>query len=75
MADAGAAVVIPDAELSGERLASEVAVLLGDRVRLAAMARASRSLARPEAAREVADELLQAAGVSAADVSGVAASR
>jgi UDP-N-acetylglucosamine--N-acetylmuramyl-(pentapeptide) pyrophosphoryl-undecaprenol N-acetylglucosamine transferase len=73
MADAGAAIVIPDGELSGARLAGEVAALLGDRVGLAAMARASRGLARPEAAREVADELLQAAGVSVAAMSGAAA--
>ncbi len=62
MAQAGAAVAIADSELSGARLAREVAALLGDRPRLAAMARASRNLARPDAAREVADELLQAAG-------------
>jgi len=62
MAAAGAAVVIADSELSGARLAREVATLLGDRSRLAAMARASHGLARPNAAREVADELLQAAG-------------
>jgi UDP-N-acetylglucosamine--N-acetylmuramyl-(pentapeptide) pyrophosphoryl-undecaprenol N-acetylglucosamine transferase len=62
MAQAGAAVAIADSELSGARLAREVAALLGDRPRLAAMARASRNLARPDAAREVADELLHAAG-------------
>jgi UDP-N-acetylglucosamine--N-acetylmuramyl-(pentapeptide) pyrophosphoryl-undecaprenol N-acetylglucosamine transferase len=62
MRDAGAAVVIPDTELSGPRLAQEVGLLLGDRGRLAAMARASASLARPRAAREVAAELLAAAG-------------
>ena len=62
MAEAGAAVAIPDGELSGARLAREVVALLADRSRLQAMARASRGLARPDAAREVADELLQAAG-------------
>jgi len=62
MADAGAAVVIPDGELSAERLTGEVAELLADRPRRAAMARASSALARPEAAREVAGELLRAAG-------------
>jgi UDP-N-acetylglucosamine--N-acetylmuramyl-(pentapeptide) pyrophosphoryl-undecaprenol N-acetylglucosamine transferase len=66
--------MMSDAELDGERLASEVAALLGDRPRLAAMARASRGRARPEAAREIADELLQAAGVPAADPSGGVAS-
>ena len=37
------------------------AALLADRARLAAMAAASRGLARPQAAREVAAELLEAA--------------
>jgi UDP-N-acetylglucosamine--N-acetylmuramyl-(pentapeptide) pyrophosphoryl-undecaprenol N-acetylglucosamine transferase len=62
MAEAGAAVVLPDAELTPERLAHEVAALLGDRSRLDAMARASAALARPAAAQDVADELLAAAG-------------
>ncbi len=61
MADAGAAVVIADDELDGRRLAHEVAGLLSDRSALAAMAAASRSLARPDAAAAVAHELLQAA--------------
>lgn len=61
MAAAGAAVVIGDSELSAARLRTEVAVLLGDRERLVAMGSASRSLARPDAAREVASELLEAA--------------
>jgi UDP-N-acetylglucosamine--N-acetylmuramyl-(pentapeptide) pyrophosphoryl-undecaprenol N-acetylglucosamine transferase len=61
MVQAGAAVLIPDAELTAPRLQAEVAGLLGDRERLAAMAAAARSLARPEAAREVAGELLEAA--------------
>jgi UDP-N-acetylglucosamine--N-acetylmuramyl-(pentapeptide) pyrophosphoryl-undecaprenol N-acetylglucosamine transferase len=58
MADAGAAVVVPDAELTPQRLAHEVAELLADRGRLAAMARASAALARPDAAREIASEVL-----------------
>jgi UDP-N-acetylglucosamine--N-acetylmuramyl-(pentapeptide) pyrophosphoryl-undecaprenol N-acetylglucosamine transferase len=62
MYDAGAAITIPDAELTGPRLAREVAALLSDPRRLAAMASASRSLARPQAASEVAHELLAAAG-------------
>jgi UDP-N-acetylglucosamine--N-acetylmuramyl-(pentapeptide) pyrophosphoryl-undecaprenol N-acetylglucosamine transferase len=61
MADAGAAIVIPDGELSGPRMVKEVAALLGDRARLTEMAAASRRLARPDAAREVARELLAAA--------------
>lgn len=61
MSQAGAAVVIPDGELTAARLARQVAELLADRTALAAMAAASRSLARPQAAREVAAELLEAA--------------
>jgi UDP-N-acetylglucosamine--N-acetylmuramyl-(pentapeptide) pyrophosphoryl-undecaprenol N-acetylglucosamine transferase len=56
---AGAAVLIPDAELTGPRLAQEVGRLLVDRARLAAMARASAALARPRAAEEIAAEVLR----------------
>jgi UDP-N-acetylglucosamine--N-acetylmuramyl-(pentapeptide) pyrophosphoryl-undecaprenol N-acetylglucosamine transferase len=62
MTAAGAAVALPDKELSSARLAREVAALLADTTHLAAMASASRRLARPDAAREVALELLEAAG-------------
>ena len=61
MERAGAAVVIPDSELTGARLANEVGRLLADRGRLAAMARASAAVARPDAARDIAHELLAAA--------------
>ncbi len=61
MAAAGAAVVVPDAELSADRLGQEVGALLGDPSRLAAMAAASAALARPQAAQDVADEVLAAA--------------
>jgi UDP-N-acetylglucosamine--N-acetylmuramyl-(pentapeptide) pyrophosphoryl-undecaprenol N-acetylglucosamine transferase len=62
MVDAGAAVAIADEELTAPRLATEVATLLADRHRLAAMGAAASELARPDAARAVAGELLQAAG-------------
>jgi UDP-N-acetylglucosamine--N-acetylmuramyl-(pentapeptide) pyrophosphoryl-undecaprenol N-acetylglucosamine transferase len=58
---AGAAVVITDEKLSPERLAHEVRTLLDDQPRLEAMARAAMALARPDAAREVAEEVLAAA--------------
>jgi UDP-N-acetylglucosamine--N-acetylmuramyl-(pentapeptide) pyrophosphoryl-undecaprenol N-acetylglucosamine transferase len=61
MAEAGAAVVIGDGELTGARLGGEVAGLLADERRLDAMAAAARSLARPRAAADVAAELLGAA--------------
>jgi UDP-N-acetylglucosamine--N-acetylmuramyl-(pentapeptide) pyrophosphoryl-undecaprenol N-acetylglucosamine transferase len=62
MAQAGAAIVIDDAQLSAARLAREVAQLLGNPTRLASMAAASRRLARPNAASDIAAELLEAAG-------------
>jgi UDP-N-acetylglucosamine--N-acetylmuramyl-(pentapeptide) pyrophosphoryl-undecaprenol N-acetylglucosamine transferase len=62
MADAGAAVIVADAELDSARLAQETGALLADRGRLASMARASADLARPDAAQDVAAELLEAAG-------------
>jgi UDP-N-acetylglucosamine--N-acetylmuramyl-(pentapeptide) pyrophosphoryl-undecaprenol N-acetylglucosamine transferase len=61
MENADAAVVISDGELDGARLAKEVATLLADEGRLAKMARASKGLARPDAAKEIAGELLEAA--------------
>ena len=61
MSEGGAAVTIPDGALSAARLLEETTALLEDRPRLAAMASAARGLARPEAASEVARELLQAA--------------
>jgi UDP-N-acetylglucosamine--N-acetylmuramyl-(pentapeptide) pyrophosphoryl-undecaprenol N-acetylglucosamine transferase len=61
MEQAGAAIVVPDGELTAARLAEEVGALLAHPDRLAAMARASAGLARPDAAREIAGELLAAA--------------
>jgi UDP-N-acetylglucosamine--N-acetylmuramyl-(pentapeptide) pyrophosphoryl-undecaprenol N-acetylglucosamine transferase len=57
----GAAVVVPDAELDADRLAAEVAVIVGEPARLAEMSVASRRLARPDAARAIADQVLEAA--------------
>jgi UDP-N-acetylglucosamine--N-acetylmuramyl-(pentapeptide) pyrophosphoryl-undecaprenol N-acetylglucosamine transferase len=59
MERAGAAVVIPDAELDGPRLAREVGGLLGAPQRMAAMANAAREVAKPDAAERVADEVLR----------------
>jgi len=61
MAQAGAAVVVPDAELTPARLADKVAALLGDPARLEAMGQASATLARPDAAQRIAAEVLAAA--------------
>jgi UDP-N-acetylglucosamine--N-acetylmuramyl-(pentapeptide) pyrophosphoryl-undecaprenol N-acetylglucosamine transferase len=59
----GAATVLADAELEPERLAREVGALLGDRPRLERMAADSRALARPDAARRIAAEVLEAASL------------
>jgi UDP-N-acetylglucosamine:LPS N-acetylglucosamine transferase len=59
LARAGAAVVVADGELDGERLARELEKLLYDGERLARMAEAGRALARPRAADQVA-ELVEA---------------
>jgi len=62
MAEAGAALAIPDAELSPASLAGEVGELLRDSARLATMAAASARLAKPDAAERIAAEVLAAAG-------------
>jgi UDP-N-acetylglucosamine--N-acetylmuramyl-(pentapeptide) pyrophosphoryl-undecaprenol N-acetylglucosamine transferase len=62
MAEAGAAEVIADAELSARRLAETVGGLFGEESRLDAMSAASARLAKPDAARRIADEVLAAAG-------------
>ncbi|HWM64903.1 MAG TPA: glycosyltransferase [Solirubrobacterales bacterium] len=61
MAEAGAAAVLPDAELDPQRLLAEVTAVLGDETRLVEMARASAAVAKPDAARRIADEILEAA--------------
>ncbi|BAS27707.1 UDP-N-acetylglucosamine--N-acetylmuramyl-(pentapeptide pyrophosphoryl-undecaprenol N-acetylglucosamine transferase [Limnochorda pilosa] len=62
LARAGAARVLPQAELSGERLARELTSLLNDAGRLQEMRRASRRLGRPEAARTLAELVRDLAG-------------
>lgn len=58
MADAGAAVVVPDAELGAARLSREIGALLAEPGRLERMAAAARGLARPDAARRIADGVI-----------------
>jgi UDP-N-acetylglucosamine:LPS N-acetylglucosamine transferase len=54
LVDAGAAVLVADAELDGARLVAEVDGLLADPDRHAAMAAAARTWARPDAAAAIA---------------------
>ncbi len=58
LAEAGAAVVLPDADCSGERLRELVGALLADRRRLEGMAEAARAVGRPDAADVVAEQAL-----------------
>ena len=62
MAQNGAATVLPDAELTPERLRAEVDALVADEPRRREMATAAARLARPDAARAIAREVLEAAG-------------
>jgi UDP-N-acetylglucosamine--N-acetylmuramyl-(pentapeptide) pyrophosphoryl-undecaprenol N-acetylglucosamine transferase len=58
---AGAAVLVPDAELDAARLGTVLDELLGDRDRLAAMSTAAHGLAHPDATARFAD-LVEEAG-------------
>jgi UDP-N-acetylglucosamine--N-acetylmuramyl-(pentapeptide) pyrophosphoryl-undecaprenol N-acetylglucosamine transferase len=57
----GAAVMIAEHELDAERLAGELSRLCEGRGRLLAMAERARALARPDAARQLADACVQLA--------------
>jgi UDP-N-acetylglucosamine--N-acetylmuramyl-(pentapeptide) pyrophosphoryl-undecaprenol N-acetylglucosamine transferase len=61
-ATGGAALLLPQAEATGERLAKEIAQLLADAPRRQAMAAAMLALARPRAAAAIADRLQELAG-------------
>jgi UDP-N-acetylglucosamine--N-acetylmuramyl-(pentapeptide) pyrophosphoryl-undecaprenol N-acetylglucosamine transferase len=58
----GAAEVIEQKGLTGERLAERIVALAADRQKRRQMAAAARRLARPHAAREIVDALLQLTG-------------
>jgi UDP-N-acetylglucosamine--N-acetylmuramyl-(pentapeptide) pyrophosphoryl-undecaprenol N-acetylglucosamine transferase len=62
IARAGGGDVIEERELTGERLADAIVQLSADSERLAAMARAIRTFARPDAAARIADRVWELAG-------------
>ncbi len=66
----GAAVLLPEPQLSVERLAAELLRLGSDRAALQRMAASARALARPRAALDLADATLAAAGVTGAEAQG-----
>ncbi|MHB8926952.1 MAG: undecaprenyldiphospho-muramoylpentapeptide beta-N-acetylglucosaminyltransferase [Bacillota bacterium] len=57
LASRGAAVLVPDASLTGKVLVGEVRTLLDDPDRLAAMVKAAREMGRPSAAAEIGREI------------------
>ncbi len=61
MERAGAAEIVEDDALDPAELLAKVKGILGDRARLEKMASAARGLARPHAARTIADQVLEAA--------------
>ena len=60
--EAGAAVIIRESQLDAERLTAEVVGLLNDRARLERMSDAARKAGRPDAAKDMAREVLALGG-------------
>jgi UDP-N-acetylglucosamine--N-acetylmuramyl-(pentapeptide) pyrophosphoryl-undecaprenol N-acetylglucosamine transferase len=58
----GAASMVEQRELTGERLAAEIVALAGDAARRARMSEQGRRMARPDAARVIVDKVLELAG-------------
>jgi UDP-N-acetylglucosamine--N-acetylmuramyl-(pentapeptide) pyrophosphoryl-undecaprenol N-acetylglucosamine transferase len=67
LADAKAAILIPQAEATPELIASHIIALLNDHARRARMSEAARALAPMNAAEKIADALLNLAGPSGND--------
>jgi UDP-N-acetylglucosamine--N-acetylmuramyl-(pentapeptide) pyrophosphoryl-undecaprenol N-acetylglucosamine transferase len=63
LAAGGAAQLLPQAELSTERLVREVVALLGDPAGLTKMSQAARGFAHPDAAANIASLAARVAGI------------
>lgn len=70
LVERGAAVMLPERELSAQRLADELLRLGSDRASLLQMAERARSLARPSSADDVAEICLAVAGLPGSLVAG-----
>ncbi len=64
LAEANAARLLPQSELSADRLVTEIATMLRNRARLAEVAEAARRFAHPDAAAEIAALAARVAGIS-----------
>jgi UDP-N-acetylglucosamine--N-acetylmuramyl-(pentapeptide) pyrophosphoryl-undecaprenol N-acetylglucosamine transferase len=62
LSDKGAAVLLRDQDLTGERMAQEIRKLLADTGRLREMGRFAYSLSRPDAARRIAESVERLGG-------------
>ncbi len=62
LAEAGAAILVPQLELTAERFAAELAGLMREPARLATMAKRAHALARPDAVERLLDAVLSLAG-------------
>lgn len=62
MVVAGAALMVTERDLDGERLAAEIRSLYDDGVRVESMERAASRVGRPEAAREIVDACVELIG-------------
>jgi UDP-N-acetylglucosamine--N-acetylmuramyl-(pentapeptide) pyrophosphoryl-undecaprenol N-acetylglucosamine transferase len=74
LADAGAAILLPQTELSAGKLAGLITDFCGQRNMLLEMACRAHELAMPDAARRVAAHCLRAAGINAETLSAGPAS-
>jgi UDP-N-acetylglucosamine--N-acetylmuramyl-(pentapeptide) pyrophosphoryl-undecaprenol N-acetylglucosamine transferase len=63
LASGNAARLLPQAELSAQRLVAEVSSLLSDRTLLASMSEAARGFSRPDAAAKIAGMAARLAGI------------
>ena len=61
LAEKGAAIIINDKDLSGERLAETITYVVSDPERMAGMSANSRALGKPEAAGQIAMRLVELA--------------
>jgi UDP-N-acetylglucosamine--N-acetylmuramyl-(pentapeptide) pyrophosphoryl-undecaprenol N-acetylglucosamine transferase len=68
LAREGAALWLPNAQATPERLASELRALVSDPTKLPSMAANAQRLGRPQAARTIAEDLLTLAGHSSASL-------
>ena len=66
LANEGAALWLPSAQATPDRLATELRSLMADPAKLVTMAAQARRLGRPQAARTIAQDILALAGVSLA---------